>query len=396
MKSAFTELNLSSFRPCRNAMAFGSDSKNTVSIVDKKNKLVAFSNNHGSLSDPEAAAKFEKTVSELLKTAKPEILAVDLHPDYYSTVYGEKIAAKAGIPLLQIQHHHAHAVSCMAEHGLDESLALVFDGTGYGTDGNLWGAELLHVNSEGFKRLATFAAAPLPGGDASARKPLRQLFGRIFFSSCHDKPDMVSFCRNHNLPPDIAEVWLQQLEKNINCPYSHSAGRLFDSISVLLGCAPKIAREAEAAINLQKAAEECKDKPDPSLMPFKTYEENGLFLIDWSPTFINHNINFAKQNLLALSFHHSLALAAFRMAEFGIAKFATRNIVLSGGVFMNKLLLEILKSKLGKLKVFSHEKTPTNDCGISIGQAVIASTFIEEGTRQLSDAQIRLRRTTTS
>ena len=154
-------------------MAFGSDSKNTVSIVDKKNKLVAFSNNHGSLSDPEATAKFEKTVSKLLKTAKPEILAVDLHPDYYSTVYGEKIAAKAGIPLLQIQHHHAHAVSCMAEHGLDESLALVFDGTGYGTDGNLWGAELLHVNSEGFKRLATFAAAPLPGGARCERSPRR-------------------------------------------------------------------------------------------------------------------------------------------------------------------------------------------------------------------------------
>ncbi len=379
MKPNFTELKLSSFHPLRNAIAFGSDSKNTVSILDKKKKLLRFSDNQGPLSEPDSAVKFESAVTEFLKMAKPEIVAVDLHPDYYSTVHGEKIAGKLGLPILQVQHHHAHAVSCMAEHGLKESLALVFDGTGYGTDENLWGAELLHVNSEGFKRLATFAPAPLPGGDVSVREPIRQLFGRMFISSRQDKPDIESFCRTYALKPDIAEVWLQQLERNINCPSSHSVGRLFDSVSVLLGCAPKIAREAEAAINLQKAAEACKETSDSSLMPFKTYEKDGLLLIDWSPSF-NRRINFSQEklfserNLLALSFHHSLAQAALKMAEFGFAKFATRNIVLSGGVFMNRLLLEILKSKPGKMKIFSHEKTPTNDCGISIGQAVIASS----------------------
>lgn len=367
-------MKLSSFLPKRNAVGFGADSKNTVAFVDKKSKTVSFSENHGPLLEPEAAAKFEKTIAAILKISKPEIIAVDLHPDYYATVHGERIAEKLGIPILQVQHHHAHAVSCMAEHGLDESLALVFDGTGYGTDGTLWGAELLYVNAEGFKRLATFAAAPLPGGDVSVREPHRQLFGRIFFSSCNDKPDLIAFCKRYDLPPDVAEVWCQQLEKNINCPRSHSVGRLFDSVSVLLGCAPKIAREAEAAINLQKAAEACQETPNPSLMPFKSYEKDGLFFIDWSPIFINHSINFAQQNLLSLSFHHSLAQAALQMAEFGFAKFATRNIVLSGGVFMNKLLLDLLKSKLGKVKVYSHEKTPTNDCGISIGQAVIAAS----------------------
>jgi hydrogenase maturation protein HypF len=266
----------------------------------------------------------------------------------------------------------------MAEHGFGESLALVFDGTGYGTDGNLWGAELLHVNPKGFKRLATFAAAPLPGGDASVREPSRQLIGRMFFSACSDKTLLKTICRKYNIDYEHAKIWIEQAEKNINCPYSHSAGRLFDSVSVLLGCAPAvISHEAEAAINLQKAAESCKDKPDPSLMPFKSFEKDGLFFVDWSQVFINHSINFSQRNLLALSFHHSLAQAALQMAEFGLAKFATRNIVLSGGVFMNKLLLEILKSQLAKsgLKVFSHEKTPANDCGISIGQAVIASSI---------------------
>lgn len=378
MKSNFTEIKLSCFPPKRNAIGFGADSKNTVAFVDTKSNTVSFSENHGPLLDPEAASKFEKTVSEILKSSNPEFIAVDLHPDYYATVHGERNAERLGVPLLQVQHHHAHAVSCMAEHGLDESLALVFDGTGYGIDGNLWGAELFYVNHEGFKRLATFAPAPLPGGDVSVREPLRQLFGRIFFPACNDKPDLIAFCKRYDLQPDIADVWCQQLEKNINCPRSHSVGRLFDSVSVLLGCAPKIAREAEAAISLQNAAESCQAPPDPSLMPFEAYEEKGLLLIDWTPLFI-HSINysqkhlFSQKKLLALSFHHSLALAAQQMAEFGFAKFATRNIVLSGGVFMNKLLLGLLKSKLGKMKVFSHEKTPTNDCGISIGQAVIAA-----------------------
>jgi hydrogenase maturation protein HypF len=378
MKPNFTELKLSSFRPVRNAIGFGADSKNTVAFVDKSKKVVAFSENHGPLLEPDSAAKFEKTVSGLLKTAKPEILAVDLHPDYYATVHGEKTALKLKIPVLQVQHHHAHAVSCMAEHGLDESLALVFDGTGYGTDGFLWGAELLYVNSEGFKRLATFAPAPLPGGDISVREPSRQLIGRMFFSACSDKALLKTICHKHDIDFEHASMWIEQAEKNINCPFSHSAGRLFDSVSVLLGCAPKIAREAEAAINLQKAAEECHEKPETSLMPYKTCEKDGLLLIDWAPLFIQ-GIDYSQKNLsskkklLALSFHHSLALAAQQMAEFGAAKSATRNIVLSGGVFMNKLLLELLKSKMGKMKVFSHDKTPTNDCGISIGQAVIAS-----------------------
>jgi len=381
MLAKFSEVNLSKDRFRRNAIAFGADSKNTVACIMKDKSLCLISDNHGPLSDPESTMRFESSISKLLKSTKPDIAAVDLHPDYYSTVYGEKIAGEKGIPLLRIQHHHAHAASCMAEHGLEESLALVFDGTGYGTDGNLWGAELLHVNPKGFTRFATFAAAPLPGGDASVREPLRQLFGRIFFSSCHGKPNLDSFCRVHGLKPDIAKVWLKQLEKNINCPKSHSAGRLFDSVSCLLGLAPKIAREAEAAINLQKAAEACKDKPDALLMPFKSFEKDGLFLIDWSPLFSNNVINFsgmspARKNLLALSFHHSLANSAMRMIDFGTAKFATRNIVLSGGVFMNRYFLEILQGNIikSKLKAFPHVRVPTNDCGISLGQAVIAAT----------------------
>ncbi len=360
------------FRSKRKVIAFGADSKNTVAFAD--GTKIFLSENHGPLSDPDSVSEFENSIRIISGKIKPGFAAVDLHPDYYSTIYGEKYSAENSIPVFRIQHHHAHAASCMAEYGLEESLALVFDGTGYGTDGNLWGAELLHVNAGGFKRIATFAAAPLPGGDVSVREPVRQLFGRIFFSSCHDKPSLASFCRTYDLKPDIAKVWLKQLEKNINCPKSHSAGRLFDSVSILLGCAPKIAREAEAAINLQKAAESCKDKPDTSLMPYKTLEQDGLFLVDWSPIFI-HSINFAQQNLLALSFHYSLADAAMEMIDYGTAKFATRNIVMSGGVFMNKLLLGILKSKLNnsRLKVFSHEKIPTNDCGISVGQTAIAS-----------------------
>ncbi len=361
------------FRSSRRIIAFGADSKNTVACLEKN--IIRLSANHGPMSDADAVTAFEKTSGDILKSMKPELAAVDLHPDYYSTVFGEKVAGRLGIPLVRIQHHHAHAAACMAEHGLTESLALVFDGTGYGTDGNLWGAELLHIGPDGFKRLATFAAAPLPGGDISVREPVRQLFGRIFSSGSHGKPDIDSFCRRYGLKYAIAEVWLKQLEKNINCPKSHSAGRLFDSVSALLGLAPRLAQEAEAAINLQKAAEASKDKPDTSLMPFETSEKEGLFLIDWSPLFSDTAINLSNRDLLALSFHHSLADAAVRMLAFGSAKFATRNIVLSGGVFMNKLLLGLIETRLvkSKLKVFTHGKVPVNDCGIAVGQAAVAA-----------------------
>ena len=378
MDSRFIDLRLPLFRSLRTSIAFGADSKNTISSVQGDKLLL--SGNHGPLSDLQSVMEFEKSAGAILKTTRPDIAAVDQHPDYYSTVYGGKTADEAGIPLMRIQHHHAHAASCMAEHGLTESLALVFDGTGYGTDGNLWGAELLHVDKGGFKRLATFAAAPLPGGDASVREPVRQLLGRIFPSLSSDKAELSDFCEKYSVDHETALMWIKQTEKNINCPKSHSAGRLFDSVAALLGCAPKMALEAEAAINLQKAAEGCKEKPDASLMSFQTFEKDEMLFIDWSPIFINHNMSFSTKNLsqknfLALSFHHSIANAAMSMAEFGTAKFATRNIVLSGGVFMNRLLLGILKSKLeaSNLKVFTHEKIPANDCGISAGQAVIAA-----------------------
>ncbi|HCE46065.1 MAG TPA: hypothetical protein DET40_21180 [Lentisphaeria bacterium] len=373
MNPIFIDVQLPSFRSSRAVIAFGSDSKNTVSYIHGNKCLL--SGNHGPLSDPESVMKFEEAVENVIKTARPAIAGVDLHPDYYSTVHGERTSDELGIPIARIQHHHAHAASCMAEHGLKESLALVFDGTGYGTDGNLWGAELLHVDSGGYRRLATFAAAPLPGGDASVREPVRQLLGRMYSYVSSSKEELAEFCKRQDVDPENAFMWLKQAERNINCPKSHSAGRLFDSVSALLGCAPRIAQEAEAAINLQKAAEACKDKPYAALMPFKSFEKDDMLYIDWSPTFINADIVSSRRNLLALSFHHSLADAAMKMLEFGTAKFATGNIVLSGGVFMNSLLLGIMKSRLEaiKFKAFSHEKIPTNDCGISVGQAVIAA-----------------------
>ncbi len=377
-----SSLFLKSRRFKRNAIGFGSDSKNTVAFIGKRGGACLISASHGPLLEAESVKMMEKTVEGLLKKSRPQVAAVDLHPDYCSTVYGESISAKLSIPLMRIQHHHAHAAACMAEHGLNESLALVFDGTGYGIDGNLWGAELLHITPDGFTRLATFAPAPLPGGDASVREPYRQLAARVLFSASPSKGELSRFCQRYGINPEHAAIWLVQAEKNINCPRSHSVGRLFDSVSCLLGLAPRIAKEAEAAINLQKAAESCTAKPASNLMPFKTYEKGGLLFIDWSQIFDIHNINIsrlsaARKYLLALSFHHSLADAAMKMVGHGTAKSAERKIVLSGGVFMNSLLISILSDKLCKagLKVFTHAKVPANDSCISVGQAVIASSI---------------------
>ena len=162
-----------------NILAMGAELKNCISLA--YDKEVVISPHIGDLETPEAVDGLKSVVKcfpDFLKK-KPDIIAVDLHPDMRSTRIGQELAEDMNIPVIKVQHHHAHAVSCMTEHGLNEALALVFDGTGLGTDGTIWGAEALYVNETGFSRLATFSPVPLPSGDAAVYHPIRQLVARF-------------------------------------------------------------------------------------------------------------------------------------------------------------------------------------------------------------------------
>ena len=358
--------------------AMGAELKNTIVLAYENEAVI--SPHIGDLENPESlqAMKFAyEKLTEFLKRT-PDAIAVDLHPDMHSTAFGEKIAAQLGVPVHRIQHHHAHAAACMAEHGIEKTLALVFDGTGYGTDGAIWGAELLLAEFADFKRLATFAPAPLPGGDAAVKKPLRQLAARLFQAGV-DLDSTAAFM------PDIKrselETWQTQCAKYLNAPLSHAAGRLFDAFSAMIGIAPEaVSFEGQAAIRLEAFAGRA--GKDSAQLPEKTFvvRKNGkLMELDWSPLFADFmrfkQLDNAEKCSLALAFHHAVADACITMVAHALdSGIRTPDIVLSGGVFQNRLLVSMLVPGLEKLglAVRQHRNVPPNDGGISLGQAVIA------------------------
>lgn len=359
-------------------VAMGAELKNTITLAYENEAVI--SPHIGDLENPESllAMKFAyEKLTEFLKRA-PDAIAVDLHPDMHSTAFGEKIAAQHGVPAYRIQHHHAHAAACMAEHGIEKALALVFDGTGYGTDGTIWGAELLLAELADFKRLATFAPAPLPGGDAAVKKPSRQLAAR-FFQAGVDLDSAAAFMPG--IKRSELETWQTQCARHLNAPLSHAAGRLFDAFSAMIWLAPEVVSfEGQAAIRLEAFAGRAgRISAQLPKNPFVVRQNGNLTELDWSPLFADSmrfkQLDDAEKCSLALAFHHAVADACITMTARALdSGFRVPDVVLSGGVFQNRLLASILVPGLEKLglAVRQHRNVPPNDGGISLGQAVIA------------------------
>jgi hydrogenase maturation protein HypF len=348
----------------------GAELKNTVALAyDNK---AAISPHIGDLETPEAVDGMKQVADcfpEFI-SRKPEAIAVDLHPDMHSTVYGKELAVKYNIPVIEVQHHYAHALSCMAENGIESALALVFDGTGLGTDGKIWGAELLLATPDGFERIASFEAVPLPGGDAATINPTRQLAARLYKAG-------VEFSSLENATEKEIEIWKLQCEKKLNAPESHAAGRVFDAFSAMLGLVPeKISYEGQAAIRLEAEAWKHKGKKvrKKYIAKFKTKKKNKFLTIDWSPAFAQfygRDISSDKAEI-AMGFHMAMAEAAKKMLEYGMSRTNEKNLAVSGGVFMNRILNELLFMKAEELglKIHIQQKVPPNDGGISLGQAI--------------------------
>lgn len=365
----------------KTVLAMGSELKNAIAVAYVDN--VVLSPHIGDLEAPEAVAgmgQIVKTFPKFLEKT-PDVIAVDLHPDMASTRLGRKIAAENSLPVVEVQHHHAHAVACMVEHGLGNAVALVFDGTGLGPDGRIWGAEALHVNfatDEGikFKRYATFAPVPLPGGDAAVKHPVRQLIGRFYEAGVNVNDELL---KRYGLKEDDVRLWLAQCRKQLNTPLTHATGRVFDSVSAALGLAAETTTyEGQSAIRLEAVARTAQAS-SPRSFHYRVVEEGSFLQIDWSPLFAGLAKVFTAGQAIdkpgfALAFHDKVAEAAVRMAEFSLERCRTSNVVLSGGVFMNKILTESIVKRLRKekLQVFIHNRIPPNDGCIALGQAVIA------------------------
>jgi len=331
-------------------LAVGGELKSTFCVV---RGAEAFLSPHLGDLDTELAYDAFRADLELyvamLGGREPELIAHDLHPEYLATKWAVERADATGAELDGVQHHHAHAAGCLAEHGLAEpALALVFDGTGYGTDGTLWGGELLRCDLAGFERLAHLEPVPLPGGEAAIREPWRM--AAVYLERA-DRP--VPF-----------ERWpLVRKALNVNAPLSSGMGRLFDAVAAVLGVRDETSYEGQAAIELEQLASDRRADPYPWRFG------DGAALV----RAVHDDLAAGRaREEIAAAFHESVAAGA---AEACAAAGEPRTVVLSGGTFQNVRLLAATTTRLEAhgFRVLSHRLVPPNDGGLSFGQAAVAA-----------------------
>ena len=355
-------------------LACGAELKNTFCATKEDHAF--FSQHIGDMENLETLEHFENTIELYLKLfrIKPQILAYDLHPEYLSTKYAKERADE--FTLVPVQHHHAHIVSCMVENGVQEPvIGVAFDGTGYGSDGTIWGGEFLIADYRGFERVGHLEYVPLLGGAAAIERPYRMAFSYLYTLLGEGILDCeLPFLRD--IDQHEKEVMKRQLEKGINCPLTSSCGRLFDGISALLGIRGTVDYEAQAAIELEMAAPD--DFQGTDSYPFSIAEQDGVKIVKLSELFqaVIHDVeNRLSIGTISAKFHRAIAQIAAEMCQRIAAERGIRKVALSGGVFQNRLLLRLTTDLLEKegFVVLTHSLVPTNDGGISLGQATIAN-----------------------
>ncbi|MEI6433439.1 MAG: carbamoyltransferase HypF, partial [Bacteroidota bacterium] len=347
-------------------IAFGAELTNCF-CVGKGNK--AFPSQHiGDLQGFETAQFYEQTISQFLRLfrVKPTLLAVDMHPEYIST----KTANRFGnLPIISVQHHHAHIAACMAEHHLDEKvIGVAMDGTGYGDDGHIWGSEFLVCDLLGYKRITHFEYVPLPGGDAAAEEPWRIAVSWLYKVYREDfmNLDLPLF---KEIDPEKINALVRMIDRKINSPLTSGAGRLFDAVASILGLCQVSTFQAEAPMRLESLVQcGCTE----------TYYFEIDRTIRFDATICELTDDFltgVDLSLIATKFHNTVISAIFESVNLIRKKTGLNKVVLSGGVFQNKYLLKgtINLLKKNNFEVYAHAAVPTNDGGIALGQLAIAS-----------------------
>ena len=302
---------------------------------------------------------------------KPLYLSCDLHPDYLSTQYAELLRQKLDIPLFRVQHHHAHIASCMAEHGLDEPvIGISFDGTGFGTDGTLWGGEFLVAELRDFIRYSFFDPVPLPGGEKAIHEPWRTACSYLIKYMGRDF-DLTSVPALRNVGESKLKAIVEMLTGNVHSPLSSGAGRLFDAVAALLGLCTHETFDSEAPVRLESAIRDHTEE----FYPF-TAGKPVIFKDTFSA--IIKELPDKSPSLIAAKFHNTIARVILDVSEQIRRETSLNKVVLSGGVFQNKYLLERSSDLLrrNRFLVFTNNTVPSNDGGISLGQLIIASKSI--------------------
>jgi hydrogenase maturation protein HypF len=357
-------------------LACGAEDKNTFCLTRDEH---AFLSQHiGDMENEETLEHFENTIGlyKKLFRVEPEVIAYDMHPEYLATKYALELGSGANLKMVPVQHHHAHIVSCMVENNVEEPvIGVAFDGTGYGPDGTIWGGEFLVADYKNFKRVGHFEYVPLVGGAAAIKKPYRMALSYLYTLLGEDfKLDGLPL---DAVNPAELSVIKQQLKKKINLPMTSSAGRLFDAVSALLGVRGEIDYEAQAAIELEMSAA---DTMDTEAYPFVIDSEDGVGLARlsklWS-ALVRDAKDKVSPSLISLKFHHTMAEITTEMCKLVAKESKIKRVALSGGVFQNRLLLNLTIAALQRegFEVLIHRLVPPNDGGISLGQAVIANFY---------------------
>jgi hydrogenase maturation protein HypF len=355
-------------------LACGAELKNTVCLADKKNAFV--SQYIGDIKTYKTNIFFQETVERMqnIFSIKPALIACDKHPDYLSTRFAHEYHNRhRRSKLIEVQHHHAHMASVIAEHGIKGScIGVCFDGTGLGDDGCVWGGEFLVGNTRAVKRCAFLEYVPMPGGEKAVKEPIRMAASHLYNAFGEDMYRLAIGFTNtyHQKLADFVTAGKMQTIR------TSSVGRLFDAIAAILGICDIVTYEAQAAIRLQMFAERSSTK---TAYPFTISRRNKMLVIDPQDLMQKLVEDLKEQTTredIARKFHNGVAAMIRKTCDEIRKKYSTGTVCLCGGVFQNKLLLELAVSALkeSKFKVYHNELLPANDASISMGQAAVVNS----------------------
>jgi hydrogenase maturation protein HypF len=372
---------------CPDLLAMGAELKNCFCVF--KDQQAILSQHMGDLENYATYEDYQKNIQLYTKLYKhvPNAIVVDKHPEYLSSKLGKEWAKAGNIPVIEVQHHHAHIAACLAENQQAMTappvLGIALDGLGFGDDGSLWGGEILLADYKQYQRLAHFRPVPLIGGSQAMREPWRNLYAQFYtyelwdeFLKTHSKLAIIDYLKQKPL-----QTFDKMMEQKLNSPLSSSCGRLFDAVAAAMGiCCDHISYEGQAAIEME-ALLDGKQLDDTEAYLFDLHSNNGItqiYLAKMWKSLLNDLATETPKYLIAARFHRGLSNILIKLSKQLIRQHGISKVVLTGGVFQNKTLLEAMIEGLQSYAdVLTHRIVPANDGGIALGQAAIAAAIYQ-------------------
>jgi len=363
-------------------LAVGAHQKNTIAA--SVGQQVFVSQHIGDLATQEAFGAFERVIESFknLYEFEPQSIACDMHSNYLSSEY----ARRSGLPLIEVQHHYAHVLACMAENEVVAPvLGISWDGSGFGPDGTVWGGEFLWVDESGYQRAAHLRTFALPGSEKAVKEPRRSAIGMLHELYGEEFVKKNDFTPVQAFTASELKTLASMLKSGLNSPRTSSAGRLFDAVASLLDVRQTVRFEGQAAMELEALATAADGDDD---YPVKTFEQDGATVLDWGPMVVGIRQDLRRgesRAMIARKFHNTLVTMMVKVAD---ATFADdegeRRIVLTGGCFQNQLLTEMAIRRLSDAgyRVYWHQRIAPNDGGIAVGQIMAAARQLRASEKE--------------